>query len=259
MKEWVGRLFPAGTKSTEFLARYADVFTTVEGNTTFYALPSPDAVARWRSQVPPHFRFCFKFPRTVTHDRLLVDCAAEVNDFVARIAPLAELLGTLFLQLPPRFTDAGRLAHFLAALPRDFHYAVEKRSELELADLLEERGVDTVVMDTRGIHASRSPQFAAVRARKPAMPIDLRTTAAHPFIRFVPHETWSENVANATTWADQLAGWIAAGKRPYFFMHSPDDIDAPANAYAFHALLRARADVGELPVWPGTPRQRSLF
>lgn len=259
MKEWVGRLFPAGTKSTDFLARYAEVFNTVEGNTTFYALPSPDTVARWRSQVPSDFRFCFKFPRTVTHDRLLVDATAELDESLTRISPLGPLIGTLFLQLPPRFTDADRLARFLAALPRDFHYAVEKRSDVELADLLAARGVDTVVMDTRGIHASRSLQFAEVRARKPNLPIDLRTTAAHPFVRFVPHETWSENVPNATAWADQLAAWIAAGKRPYFFMHSPDDVEAPANAYAFHALLRARTDVGDLPLWPGTPRQQSLF
>jgi uncharacterized protein YecE (DUF72 family) len=57
----------------------------------------------------------------------------------------------------------------------------------------------------------------------------------------------------------RLATWIHAGKQPYFFMHSPDDTDAPANAYAFHAMLRARADVGDLPAWPGTPRQLGLF
>lgn len=45
----------------------------------------------------------------------------------------------------------------------------------------------------------------------------------------------------------------------YFFMHAPDDTFAPENAYAFHAMLRAHADVGELPPWPGTPRQLGLF
>ena len=103
VKTWVGRLFPTGTRPTEFLERYARVFNTVEGNTTFYALPAPDIVERWRDQVPAEFRFCFKFPREVSHDKLLIDCAAEVETFLARVAPLGAKLGTLFLQLPPRF------------------------------------------------------------------------------------------------------------------------------------------------------------
>ncbi len=57
----------------------------------------------WRSQVPDDFRFCFKFPRTITHDKLLTGASAEVNEVFGRIAPLGETIGTLFLQLPPRF------------------------------------------------------------------------------------------------------------------------------------------------------------
>ena len=38
-----------------------------------------------------------------------------------------------------------------------------------------------------------------------------------------------------------------------------DDTFAPEHAYAFHAMLRARAEVGELPPWPGTPRQLALL
>ncbi len=38
---------------------------------------------------------------------------------------------------------------------------------------------------------------------------------------------------------------------------SPDDTFAPENA--FHAMLRAHADVGELPPWPGAPRQLTLL
>lgn len=272
MKSWVGRLFPPGTKDKDFLARYAEVFNSVEGNTTFYALPSADSVARWRDAVPAEFRFCFKFPREVTHDKLLVDCAAEVGTFLDRIAPIAEAgkLGTLMLQLPPRFTpdQLERLRAFLAALPGDHHYAVELREaaffrpgpDQEAAlELLEKRGVDLVIMDTRGIHSSKSLVHAETRGRKPSFPPIVRATAAQPIVRFVPHETLDESRAFLEPWAPQLATWIGEGKRPYFFMHSPDDTFAPENAYAFHALLRAQIDTGELPAWPGAPRQQSLF
>ena len=270
LKSWVGRLFPAGTKNSDFLARYAEVFNTVEGNTTFYALPPAETVARWRDQVPNEFRFCFKFPRAISHDALLVDCGAEVAQFLDRISPLGDKLGTLFLQLPPRFgpSQLPRLRAFLAALPTGFQYAVELRDEAffragpeaEAAmDLLAERGADLVLMDTRGINASESLEFAEVRARKPNLPIVMRATATQPMTRFVPHESFDESRAFAEPWSRQLATWIAEGKRPYFFMHAPDDTFAPENAYTFHAMLRAHADVGDLPPWPGTPRQLGLF
>jgi uncharacterized protein YecE (DUF72 family) len=270
VKTWVGRLFPTGTRPTEFLERYARVFNTVEGNTTFYALPTPDIVERWRDQVPAEFRFCFKFPREVSHDKLLIDCAPEVERFLDRVAPLGDKLGTLFLQLPPRFdgTLVPRLRGFLAGLPAGFSYAVELRHEVffrdgpeqtEVLAVLRERGVDLVTMDTRGLHAGRSLALADVRARKPSLPVLVRTTGDRPIVRCVPHEQLDAARRFVEPWAAQIARWIGEARRPYFFMHAPDDTFAPENAYAFHAMVRRQLDVGELPAWPGGPRQLSLL
>ena len=268
MKSWVGRLFPTGTRPTEFLERYARVFNTVEGNTTFYALPTPEIVTRWRDQVPDEFRFCFKFPRTISHDKLLIDCAGDVAIFLDRIAPLEHKLGTLFLQLPPHFdaSHLARLARFLATLPSGPRYAVELRHDdfFEPGDhvvfeLLRERGVDLVTMDTRGLHSGHSLELAEVRTRKPKFPVVMRSTAMQPLVRCVPHEVFSDGAHFVEPWAAQVARWIGEGKRPYFFMHAPDDTFAPENAYAFHAMLRRHRDVGELPPWPGGPRQLALL
>ncbi|MEJ7602110.1 MAG: DUF72 domain-containing protein [Kofleriaceae bacterium] len=269
LKSWVGRLFPPATRTTDFLARYAEVFNTVEGNTTFYALPPPEVVERWREQVPDTFRFCFKFPRLVTHDKLLLDCALDVATFLDRVSPLGDKLGTLFLQLPPRFGpgEIDRLRSFLDQLPRGFAYAVELRHELffaggveedEVVDLLRERAVDLVMMDARGLHAGHSLEQADVRGRKPNLPVIMRATANRPLVRCVPHETFEAGRQFVEPWARQLANWIGDGKQPYFFMHAPDDTFAPENAYKFHAMLRAQVDVGELPAWPST-RQLGLF
>jgi uncharacterized protein YecE (DUF72 family) len=267
-KTWVGRLFPTATRPTEFLELYARVFNAVEGNTTFYALPAVDTVARWRDQTPSTFRFCFKFPRGISHDKKLVDCAGEVATFLERVAPLGERLGTLFLQLPPRFDDVPRLAAFLAALPRGHQYAVELRHEVFFTDtpaqrdvlaLLRERGVDLVTMDTRGLHSGHTLTLADVRERKPNLPVVPRATASRPFVRCVPHEVFDESRRFVEPWARQVADWIGEGKTPFFFMHAPDDTYAPENAYAFHAMVRAHSDVGELPAWPGGPRQLSLL
>lgn len=267
VKTWVGRLFPTGTRSTEFLERYARVFNTVEGNTTFYALPTPEIVARWNYQTPAEFRFCFKFPRTVSHDKQLVACGAEVAEFLDRVAPLGDKLGTLFVQLSPQFGEqlVPRLLGFLDRLPRGPQYAVELRhpeffrGEHEIFELLRERGIDLVTMDTRGLHSGHSLSLAEVRARKPALPVIPRSTARRPLVRCVPHETFDATSPLVAPWADQVARWIGEGLSPYFFMHAPDDTFAPENAYAFHAEVRRRHDVGELPPWPGGTRQLSLL
>lgn len=270
VKTWVGRLFPEGTKPTEYLACYARAFNSVEGNTTFYALPTADTVARWDEQTPAEFRFCFKFPREVTHDKLLIDAADEVATFLARVAPLGDKLGTLMLQLPARFGPplVPRLRAFLEALPRDHHYAVELRDPVffhdraarrAVLDLLAARGVDLVVMDARGVHSSKSLMFAEVRARKPNLPVFAHVTADRPIVRCVPHEDFAASAHLVAEWAPRVAAWIAEGKRPYVFLHAPDDTFASDNAYAFHAMLRAHADVGDLPAAPGAARQLGLF
>ena len=146
--------------------------------------------------------------------------AAELAAFFACIAPLRDKIGVMFLQLPPRFGphELPRLQAFLATLPGDHHYAVELRHELFFAggaeedavvELLRERGVDLVVMDTRGVHASKSLAFADVRGRKPNLPVVMRATAARPLVRFVPHEVFDESRALLAPWASKLAAWIA--------------------------------------------------
>ena len=70
---WNGSLYTSDARPGDRLEQYARVFNTVEGNTTFYSVPNVATAARWRDAVPSHFRFCFKLPRELTHDRMLYD------------------------------------------------------------------------------------------------------------------------------------------------------------------------------------------
>jgi uncharacterized protein YecE (DUF72 family) len=125
-----------------------------------------------------------------------------------------------------------------------------------LQSLLIDRGIDLVIMDTRGLHRTKSLVLADVRGRKPALPVIMRATANRPIVRLVPHEDFADSMPEARAWAAQIQTWLAEGKHPYVFIHSPDDTHAPENAYKFHALLH---DVGELPPWQSGPRQLSLL
>jgi len=128
-RDWVGRHLPADTPAGGELAAYARVCNAVEGNTTFYALPAPATVERWRAATPEGFRFLLKLPRTVTHERRLRDVAADLTAFADLFLPLADRLGPCSVQLPASFgpDDLGVLTAFLDSLPTALDWAVEVR------------------------------------------------------------------------------------------------------------------------------------
>ncbi|MGA1464942.1 MAG: DUF72 domain-containing protein, partial [Balneolaceae bacterium] len=103
-KEWIGKFYREGTPAKRFLAEYATVFNTVEGNTTFYRVPSADTVQNWGAQVPDEFKFCFKFPQSITHYKRLKDTDSDVLSFIERFDGIAPKLGPFHIQLHAGFS-----------------------------------------------------------------------------------------------------------------------------------------------------------
>lgn len=266
-KDWVGELLRPGTPQGRYLSEYATVFNAVEGNTTFYATPTPEIVERWRDQVPETFRFCFKLPKTVTHDRQLVNARREAEGFINRMAPLGQRLGPFMIQLPPHFgpRQLPVLEDFLVSLPGPFAYAVEVRHPdlhegpacAELDAVLREQGADRVVLDTRGLHARApiDPHHAASQAKKPKLPLHVAVTGTQPLVRFIGDPEEGANEGLLWGWAKRIAAWVEDGLRPYVFMHCPNDFFAPRLARRFHAMLSERTGVGEMPAWPAEQSQ----
>src|SRR5579871_5636995 len=85
---WQGRYLPRAAGPQDRLRAYATWCNAVEGNTTFYATPSPATVASWAGQTSEHFRFVLKLPRLVTHERHLADVAEPMRAFLDAIEPL---------------------------------------------------------------------------------------------------------------------------------------------------------------------------
>lgn len=263
-KAWVGGLFHADARPSDYLAQYARVFDTVEGNTTFYAVPKPAIVQRWREETPAGFRFCFKFPRTISHERQLRDTATETREFLDRMTPLTDRLGPLMLQLPPAFGPEGleTLDTFLDTLPGDFDYAVEVRhraffakdeAERRLNRLLADRGIDRVVLDSRALFSTPAPDAATREAqrKKPRLPVHAIATATRPLLRYIGHPDPAHNDAFLAPWLDKLDQWLDEGREPYVFIHTPDNDLAPVLAARFHEHFRERRAVAALPEWPG--------
>jgi uncharacterized protein YecE (DUF72 family) len=106
--------FPADGSGLE---RYAARFNAVEINSTFYRSHRSTTFERWRAITPPGFRFSVKAPKAITHEAQLRDCAPRLSRFFDEIAPLADKLGPILVQLPPSLAfDRAVAGDFLAAL-----------------------------------------------------------------------------------------------------------------------------------------------
>ena len=161
-EDWEGLIYPEGCAAADYIEHYAKVFRSVEIDSTWYRVPTPKAIEGWLRRTPPHFRFTAKIPRVISHEKMLVDCMGEMEEFLDAMAPLGERLGPLLMQFPyiARGQDAHeneygsafteRLAEFLPQLPTsEFRFAVEVRNgswlRAELLDLLREHGVALVL------------------------------------------------------------------------------------------------------------------
>jgi len=129
-QHWRGILYPRDLPQRLWLAQYVTEFPTVELNATYYRLPRPEAVARWRADTPAEFVFAAKGSRFLTHMKRLLDPEPGLRRYFAPVALLGHKLAVVLWQLPPRWhANAERLDAFLAALPGRFRYAVEFRDE----------------------------------------------------------------------------------------------------------------------------------
>ncbi len=238
-KEWVGPFFPPRTPQSEFLRFYSRRLTTVEGNTTFYAIPSVETVAHWRAETPGTFRFCFKIPRAISHAPRLDSKNTGLPAFIERMRPLKERLGPLFLQLPPSFAPAHieHLQAFLADWPPDLRLAVEVRHPLfyqqphaaQLNQLLEDKRAARVIMDTRPIRTGPTGEqhLLQARERKPDLPVQVVTTTDFAFVRYIGHPRMDMNEQFLANWAEQFALWLEQGLTLYVFCHCPFEVYSP--------------------------------
>jgi uncharacterized protein YecE (DUF72 family) len=109
---------------------YAERFSTVEINYTFYRMPTEKLLAGWAQATPESFRFTLKAPRRITHDSKLRGVEELTGAFCRVAQSLGGRLATLLFQLPPTFKkDLPGLEAFLTELPDGTRAAFEFRHE----------------------------------------------------------------------------------------------------------------------------------
>jgi uncharacterized protein YecE (DUF72 family) len=126
--EWKGNFYPEKLAAKDMLRFYAERFSTVEINNTFYRMPKEDVLRAWAEDVPGDFRFAIKASQSITHMKRLKECAEPLARLFQVTVALGPKLGPLLFQLPPNLKkDLPRLTDFLAAMPDRRRVAMEFR------------------------------------------------------------------------------------------------------------------------------------
>jgi uncharacterized protein YecE (DUF72 family) len=225
--EWKGSFYPDDMKPARMLAYYAERFSTVEVNNTFYRMPAAKTVEGWAATVPAGFTFVLKAPQRITHFARLRDVDEPLRFFCDTVRLLNGKLGPLLFQLPPNFrVDAERLADLLALLPPGVRAAFEFRNATWFTDEV----------------------YTRLAARNAALCIADNDGGATPAVATA---AWGYLRLRATGYTDDdLRGWLAtiqrigAGWRDAFvFFKHEDKGTGPALAERLEAL-GAAVDAG---------------
>jgi uncharacterized protein YecE (DUF72 family) len=204
------------------LERYSSRFSGVEINSSFHRPHRPATWAKWAAGVPEDFRFAVKLPKSISHERKLVDCADLTEQFLGESSPLGRKLALLLLQMPPKLAfDPGVAEDFLADLvsrtaariacePRHLSWFGE-----EAEAMLDRLGVARVAADPAVVAEAAEPGgWAGLRYwRLHGSPVMYRSAYGPERISAFANRIRHERSAGRETWCmfDNTASAAAAG------------------------------------------------
>jgi uncharacterized protein YecE (DUF72 family) len=222
-KDWLGKIYPKGTKEADFLEHYARFFNCIELNATFYRIPTFKQTSNWKSKVGNDFQFCPKFTDKISHMKRLKDAQNLTDQFLEGISGFGENLGPVFLMphpgMGPKTLEVIEM--FLETVPKDIKLFVELRHAQWYSDhesfksvfaMLEKHRAGSIITDASG--------------RRDCVHMRLSTPEA--FIRFVGNGLHPSDYTRVDDWVDRIKSWMDQGiQKVYFFMHQHEEIHSP--------------------------------
>ncbi|MCC5944630.1 MAG: DUF72 domain-containing protein [Bernardetiaceae bacterium] len=255
-KAWKGVIYPPKTPDKDMLYHYTRAFNCIELNVTHYQIPKPETIHRWREAAAEGFLFCPKIYQAISHRKKLRESREFTEIFCDRIVGLEEHLGITFLQMPPHFSinQIDNLIEYLELFPPAVPLALELRhpswfdsqyvkEQHRLTEAMQQKGITFLMTDVAG--------------RRDVLHHRLTTPVA--VIRFIANDNPQSDTARMKAWIRRIAEWKAKGlQAAYFWVHQPDNMQAPKTAAEFIALANATLDTKiKLPLFYNT--SDSLF
>lgn len=235
VKEWVGKLYPKGTRDSNFLDEYKKQFNCIELNSTFYNLYDEAAIKKWADKVDDaEFKFCPKVFQGISHEGQLNEKQALTQAFEKSVAAFGEHLGPAFLQLGDGFGPQRKmeLKNYLGFWPSAIALFVELRhpgwfqkTELEeLVKMLRSMNKGLIITDTAG--------------RRDVCHMHL--TAPRTMIRFVANNLHPTDHLRIDQWVERIRLLVNNGlEELYFIIHMEQEKHSPELAGYFIDKLNA--------------------
>lgn len=223
-KEWIGKIYPKGTKDAQFLDHYVQHYNSIELNATHYKIYKPEEIARWAAKAAgKDFKFCPKVANSISHYSGFNNVDFLTTAFLEGIMAFGDNLGPLFLQVSEKYSPRQRdkLFEYLKTLPKDLQFFLEVRHpdwysdkavRKELFDTLRELKIGAVITDTAG--------------RRDCAHMEL--TIPKAFIRYVGNSLHATDYTRTDAWVERMKYWLDNGLQElYFFMHMHDEAFSP--------------------------------
>jgi uncharacterized protein YecE (DUF72 family) len=226
---WEPELYPPGLPPGQRLARYTELFDTVELNSSFYRWPRPAAFASWRQRLPDGFVLSVKAPRGLTHARKLLEPEAWIERIAAGWQELGDRGAVLLVQLGPgQERDDARLGWFLGAMPSGIRVAVEFRHRSWLHE------------DVFALLAAHGAAYCVMSGAQ--LPCVLRVTAPFAYVRLHgpdDRELYGGSYSDDSLawWADRIGEWESEGTEVFAYFNNDGAANAVRNARTLRAML----------------------
>lgn len=223
-KEWLGKIYPKGTKEAEFLDHYVHHYNSIELNATHYQTYPPSAIKKWSDKANgKDFLFCPKVPQSISHYSTFIDVDDKTNAFLDGVMAFGDHLGPIFLQTSDRFSPKKKenVYKYLSSLPEDVQFFFEVRNaewfnnedeSRELVETLEKLKTGYIITDAAG--------------RRDC--VHMHLTIPKAFIRYVGNSLHPTDYKRIDDWVERIKYWFDNGlKELYFFMHMHNEAYSP--------------------------------
>jgi len=240
-KEWLGKLYPKGTKDAQFLDEYVKHFNAIELAATHYKLYDTVGLSKWVSKVNnSDFLFYPKVYQGISHFGILSDKQFLTDTFLQGIRNFGAHLGPIMLQVSDKFAPkrTDELFNYLKRLPKDLQFFVEvrhpdwfqdKQAFAELLATLKDEKIGLVITDTPG--------------RRDV--VHMHLTISQAYIRFVCIGNHPTDYERVNTWMKRLKYWKQNGlAEAGFFIHNYDETCTPEFMKALIHELNVQCDAG---------------
>ncbi len=265
---WKGVFYPASPRRSKSggkfdeLTYYAERFDTVEVNSTFYRIQSPQTALSWVKRTPAGFVFSVKLFQKFTHPELYQKKTGldpwdlgqtEIDEFRAMLDPLAGAgkLGVLLMQFPSSFHDdpaAREYVDWLLETFRDHSAAVEFRhaswgeAAPQVDAILARHRAGLVLIDEPRFAGSIAIDPAMVIGADPSRPAYMRLHGRNAASWWAPEQ--SEDRYNYLYSREELSPFVQAaqaaakdGRKVFVYLNNHFSAKAVANASIIKADL----------------------